>query len=216
MTEPYDSQLELNELKVNKALHPPPHQTLPAPHFPQLASQYNPNPHPTLTSLPNPTTPLLLIHSQTRSVFLTSLVTLWCLWNRVPTHSLLQDSRLHLLSTICLALFWMAMWLLVMSPEWLVVTATNVTTQEMTVGQQLLKMGVRRRNNYFFFFVYTNFSCVSVQFQNNFKIYTIFKTSKAFQPCVGTLIEGVIELKQSEPWALFPPEQKINKAVRTN
>lgn len=49
VTEPHDSQLEFNELKVNKALHPP-YQTLPAPYFPQLASQYNPNPHPTLTS----------------------------------------------------------------------------------------------------------------------------------------------------------------------
>lgn len=161
---------------------PPPHQTLPAPHFPQLASQYNPNPHPTLTSLPNPTTPLLLIHSQTRSVFLTSLVTLWCLWNRVPTHSLLQDSRLHLLSTICLALFWMAMWLLVMSPEWLVVTATNVTTQEMTVGQQLLKMGVRRRNNYFFFLFIQTFPVFLCNSKTTLKYTQFSKLQKPFSP----------------------------------
>lgn len=129
--------------------------------FPNLHLNITPIPIPPSPPPRNPMTPLLLTHPQTHSVFLTSLVTLWCLWNRVPTHSLLQDSRLLLLSTICLAGFQMAMWLLAKSPKWLVVTATNVTTQEMTVGLQLLKMGVLRRNNYFFLFFSPVFLCNS-------------------------------------------------------
>lgn len=60
---------------------------------------------------------------------------------------------------------------------------------------------------------FTNLSCFLLcNSKNTLKIYTIFPNQKPYHSCVGTLIDGDIELKQ---WVAVPTRTNINKAVRT-